>query len=471
MKESGEKQKIRPKSRYLRLAGCILFYLLFAFVFGPVLGADSRGYIEMISAREPVYPVFLWINRMIFGEGLYLWAVVILQNIFMGFAVWYCTEKLWKRFCRSALSLAAMYAVHAGVAVLCQFFAERGSIYSSNIMTEGLTMSCWLIFMVLLVDAVEDGDYKKLIIALILAALMTDMRKQMAVSYFTLGGAMVIGRIHKGSLGKYFARLGITVLASAISVILALGGTRLYNYVLRGEFTQNTRDMNLVLTTSLYVADREDALLIEEEAVRKLFIRTMYILNESESNHSYAGEGWSALEQHYEDHFDIITVDTTGPLFVDYAVEQGFERGLDAEQEADRMSGVIVKSLFSDNLKNYARVYLASFLNGLINTVAKRSSFLDKYAFAAIAAVLLMSLYVLLLRDIPEEKRMHSAGRAGLYVLIAMAVNTGVAAALIFCQGRYMIYNMALFYMAGIWLLENIIYFCFGNAENRKKVK
>ena len=38
-----------------------------------------------------------------------------------------------------------------------------------------------------------------------------------------------------------------------------------------------------------------------------------------------------------------------------------------------------------------------------------------------------------------------------------MCVNTGVAAALIFCQSRYMIYNMALFYMAGIWLLENVI--------------
>ncbi len=457
MKEPGRIRKNRPESRYLRLAGCMAFYLLFAFVYGPVLGADSRGYIEMISAREPVYPVFLWINRKLFGEAAYLWVVVIFQNLLMGFAVWYCTEKLWKRFCRSAFSLAAMYAVHAGVAVLCQFLAERGSIYSNNIMTEGLTMSCWLIFMTLTVDAVEDGEYKKLIIALVLAALMTDMRKQMAVSYLTLGGAMVIGRIRKDSVGKYFARLGITVLASLVSVILALGGTRLYNYVLRGEFTQNTRDMNLVLTTSLYVADREDASLIEEEAVRRLFIRTMYILNESESNHSYAPEGWSALEQHYEDHFDIITVDTTGPLFVDYAVEQGFERGLDAEQEADRMSGVIVKSIFSDNLKNYARVYLASFLNGMINTVAKRSSFFDKYAFAAIFAVLLMSLYVLFLRDVPGEKQMHEAGRAGLYVLIAMAVNTGVAAALIFCQSRYMIYNMPLFYMAGIWLMENVI--------------
>lgn len=440
----------------IRLLGCVVFYLIFALISGPVIGADSRGYIEMISAREPVYPILLWIFRKLLGQDVYLWAVVIFQNILMGFAVWYCTEKLWKRYCKSTLSMAGMYAIHAGVAFMCQFLAERGSIYSNNIMTEGITMSCWLIFMALLVDIVEECDYRKLAIALILAAVMTDTRKQMAVAYITLFGAMVIARIGRDSVKEYFTRLAILAGAIIVSVIAALAGTRLYNYVLRGEFTQNTRDMNLVLTTSLYVADKEDSSLIEEDAVRELFIRTMDILDESKSNYSYAGKGWSNLEAHYEDHFDVITVDTTGPLFVDYAKERGFAEGLDAEQEADRMSGVIVKSLFADNLGTYIKVYLASFLNGIINTVAKRNTLLDIYAFAAVIIVLLMSLYLLFVKNIPGAKEKRASGRGGLYVLIAMAVNTGVAAALIFCQSRYMIYNMALFYMAGIWLLENV---------------
>ena len=122
------------------------------------------------------------------------------------------------------------------------------------------------------------------------------------------------------------------------------------------------------------------------------------------------------------------------------------------------MSGVIVKSLFADNLGTYIKVYLASFLNGIINTVAKRNTLLDIYAFAAVIIVLLMSLYLLFVKNIPGAKEKRASGRGGLYILIAMAVNTGVAAALIFCQSRYMIYNMALFYMAGIWLLENVIY-------------
>ena len=457
MKNTENATKVNPASPYLRLLGCAVFYLIFAFISGPVIGADSRGYIEMISAREPVYPILLWIFRSILGNDIYLWAVIIFQNLLMAFAVWYCTEKLWKRYCKSYLSMAGMYAVHAGVAFMCQFLAERGSIYSNNIMTEGITMSCWLIFMALLVDIVEECDYRKLTIALILAAVMTDTRKQMAVAYITLFGSMFIGRIKRDNVKQYFTRLAILAGGIILSVIAALAGTRLYNYVLRGEFTQNTRDMNLVLTTSLYVSDKEDSSLIEEEAVRELFIRTMDILEESESNYSFAGKGWSALEAHYEDHFDVITVDTTGPLFVEYAQERGFAEGLDAEQEADRMSGVIVKSLIADNLGTYIKVYLASVLNGLINTVAKRNSLLDIYAFAAIIAVLGMSLYLLFVKNIPGADNKRASGRGGLYVLIAMCVNTGVAAALIFCQSRYMIYNMALFYMAGIWTLENVI--------------
>ena len=99
----------------------------------------------------------------------------------------------------------------------------------------------------LLVDVVEECDKGKLTAALILAAVMTDTRKQMAVAYITLFGAMMIARIGRDNVKQYFTRLAILTGGIVLSVIVALSGTRLYNYVLRGEFTQNTRDMNLVL--------------------------------------------------------------------------------------------------------------------------------------------------------------------------------------------------------------------------------
>lgn len=284
------------KSNLISLLVCLGIYMAFCFGCGVQICADSGGYIRMISAREPVYPLFLALNRKIFGEGIYLWIVVIIQNLLMTFAVWKSAVFLKKQFELKEYAVYAMIAMHVGVAALCQFAAGRSSIYPNSILTEGLTTSLWIVFMVLLWKAMLSKNLKDVILPVLLVALMMDTRKQMAVGYITLFGTLFFGYIKQK---KYFLRLLAVIGMIIVSVLLAICGTRLYNLALRGEFAQNTRDMNLVLTTSLYVADKEDADLIEEPVVRELFIKTMDILDEKQCNYSYAKKGWRNLEAHY----------------------------------------------------------------------------------------------------------------------------------------------------------------------------
>lgn len=430
--------------KWLPLAVCLVFYVGMCLIYGPQLGADSNGYIHMVSAREPVYPLFLKAFRTVFGETYYLYAVAFAQNLLMAFAVWYLTLYLKRKFAWKEWMTYAMIAMHFAVALLCQFAAGRASIYPNSILTEGLSLSLWLIFITFLLKALWEGRLRYAAIALLLAAVMMDLRKQMAVGYIVLFGTLLLGWIGQK---KHFKRMAAVAGMILCSILLALGGTRLYNYVMRGEFVQNTRDMNLVLTTSLYIADKEDAELIEDPVVRELFRQVIDILEEKECNYRFADPGWRNLEAHYGAHYDKITIDTTGPMFIEYAMEQGFSEGLEAEREADRMSGVIVRSLLADNLGTYLKVYLASVGNGMINSVAKRSALLDWYALAAYV------IYSVLMAACLWKKETRDAGMFGLTVLISICVNVGVTAALIFCQTRYMIYNMALFYMAGILML------------------
>lgn len=430
--------------KWLPLLVCLIFYVTLCLIYGPQLGADSNGYIHMISAREPVYPLFLMVFRMVFGEDHYLYAVAFVQNLLMAFAIWYLTMYLRRRYAWKKWMTYVMIAIHFAVALLCQFAAGRASIYPNSILTEGISLSLWLIFITFLLKALWETRMRYVIFALLLAAVMMDLRKQMAVGYIVLFGTLLLGWI--GQKG-YFKRMAVLTGMILCSILLALGGTRLYNYVMRGEFTQNTRDMNLVLTTSLYIADKEDAALIEEPVVQELFRQVIEILEEKECNYRFAKPGWRNLEAHYGAHYDKITVDTTGPMFIEYAIEQGFAEGLEAEQEADRMSGVIVRSLLADNFGTYLKVYLASVGNGLINSVAKRNALLDWYALAAYL------IYVGLMGASLWKKETRQTGLFGLTILISILVNVGVTAALIFCQTRYMIYNMALFYMAGILML------------------
>ncbi len=437
----------RDLSIPLAFAASAVFYLFFAFRYGVYLGSDSAGYINMISAREPVYPLMLALFRKLFGTEGYLFAVIVMQNLLMAFAVSLLCSYLKKRFKPGTFVYVLLFMPHFAEALLTQYAAQRGVVYTNSIMTEGITLSLWIIFIWLCLRIREKNDAKDVMAALLLCGLMMDIRKQMAVGFITLFIVMLCDREGLKKKGEHIKNMFIVAASIVIVIIMAMLGTRMYNYMLRGSFAQNTRDMNLVLTTTLYVADREDAKLIEEDDVRELFEETMDILDETKSNHSYAGAGLRALEEHYEENYDVITVNTTGPLFIEYAEKKGFKAGMDAEKEADRMSGVIVKSLMADNAAMYLKVYISSLINGLVNTVAARHPVLDIFALAAYTG------YVLLMILCFKKKETYQAGVFAAIVLTAIAVNVGVTAALIFCQSRYMIYNMALFYTAGLVML------------------
>ena len=438
------------------------FYLFFALRYKVYLGSDSPGYINMISAREPVYPLFLALFRKIFGIDHYLFIVIIVQNLLMALAVTALCTYLKKRFELPWFIYILLFMTHFGEALLTQYAAQRAVVYTNSIMTEGITLSLWLMFMLLCFKIREKGltfsDAGDVFITILLCGLMTDVRKQMAMGYITL---FVIAFFDRNSLKKpaeHMKKILLLAAGMVLTLILALVGTRMYNFVLRGTFAQNTRDMNLVLTTTLYVADPEDAELIKEESVKRLFVKTMDILEETESNYRFAGKGLRELEAHYEDNYDVITVNTTGPLFIEYAEERGFKSGMEAEAEADRMSSVIVSSLFADNAGTYLKVYVSSLINGFVNTIAARNRLLDIYALFAYAGFI--ALMVICYR----KAETYDAAVIGMTVLTAILVNVGVTAALIFCQSRYMIYNMSLFYTAGIIMAWKLF-------ENTKKVR
>ena len=425
----------------IRCIVCLIFYASFCFIFGPVLGADSRGYINMIAAREPLYPLILAFFRLIFPGSIYLNAVVLFQNILQAFAVCFCVEFFKKRFELNEAVTVLMYIIHFGVAVMCQFISERGAVYSNMIMTEGITMSLWIIFITLLIKAVLDDSKMAYVFVMVVLTLMMAARKQMAVGYIVTMAAVVLCRIGRDNIKKYLTRAVLVAAGLGLSVLLVFGIMGVYNFALRGKFAKNTRDMNLVLTTTLYVADRDDAKLIDDDAAKALFSETMSILDKNGSNISYAGSGWESLAEHYEYHYDLITIDTTKDLFEEYARNEGYSDEMEIQAEADRLSGVIVRSLVVDNLGKYVKIYISSVLTGLVNTVAHKSTLLNIYAFVVYVTAIVMIVLCYF------KKELRDTSDTALIVTGAILVNVGVTAALIFCQSRYMIYNMALFYM------------------------
>ena len=132
------------------LAVCLLFYLLFPFFDGPVWCADSASYAFMDISREPLYPAFLALTR-IRGAGnaaeaeAYI-VTVILQSLLAGFSAWYAGLVIKRTKDQSTLLQIAAIVFQFAVVLLCRFAAVRGSVYTDCIMTEGLGLSLFVLF-------------------------------------------------------------------------------------------------------------------------------------------------------------------------------------------------------------------------------------------------------------------------------------------------------------------------------------
>ena len=84
-----------------------------------------------------------------------------------------------------------------------------------------------------------------------------------------------------------------------------------------------------------------------------------------------------------------------------------------------------------------------------------------------IAAVIYL-LYIVLLGYTLKKNGLNKYSLFGIFVLLAVLANIGLVSLVIFCQTRYTIYNMALFYVAGFLMLYNLFYKEKGIIHNDK---
>ena len=89
----------------------------------------------------------------------------------------------------------------------------------------------------------------------------------------------------------------------------------------------------------------------------------------------------------------------------------------------------------------------SSDLSGLITTIAQRNRILIYYSIVAyLGYILFLGLYW------KNVGKMDDTVKLCLLTILPIVVNVGLVSAVIFCQTRYTIYNMPLFYCS-LWVL------------------
>lgn len=437
-----------------------IFYLFFAFLDGPYLSPDSETYIAMSLHREPLYSLFLALMRALFGPDRekYLMGAIIIQSLLTAVAAWSIPAFLYKKLSLPKPVAFLLLMMPFGVSLLCRFGAGRRAMYSTSIESEALALPLFLLFFRFLAAYVMEARsrLKNLCSAAIFCILLISIRKQMYAALLILLTVIFVKMLRSKCWKKGLLSLAV----SALTILLAVTGLDLsYNTVLRGETVRHSGDSRFLLTMIFYTAERDYGEKIDDANIRKLFYDIYDTCDEAGYLKHSAPNGWLPRVNHFGDHYDHIQIDTLRPGVTDYVTVN--EPGTETEMAArvDDIMQTMTGSLLLSCLPSMIGCFFDNVLSGLVTTVSMRTFLLS------IAALILYAGYLALCALCIVRSKRRCASENGvctkkkarlevvqfsLLVLLCIIVNVAVVSTVIFCQSRYTIYNMPLFYMGGI---------------------
>lgn len=428
----------------------LIFYLFFAFFDRAVICVDSPDYITMNLAREPLYPMFLALFRFLFhsvSSDFYLLAAVLVQSILAAVAAWSPASYLRREFqLNNALSLLIL-SISPAVSLLCRFAAKRGSMYSNSILTEGLTISCYLLFFRFLFEYALHHTKKSFFACLLLSFVMISARKQMIFSLVML----FLCILYVSFTERNYLKGMVTALLCAIGILLCNAALDMgYNYLLRGEAVRHSSDTRFITTMAFYTAERNDSQYIKDAEIQDLFLNIYDICNEKGYLKKHAGEGWFSRVSHFGDHYDHIQIDTMWPLISAYAIAHYGDDAVSTNLNTDVIMNTLNASVLPHNISKIVGTFFDNFLSGLVTTVAQMRPLLVGYSLLIWLSYILLLIYHLF------GRKNYRLSILALLTLISTFLNVGLVSLVIFCQTRYTIYNMALFYISFLLMLYGL---------------
>lgn len=478
----------------------LAFYLFFWAMDGAVWCADSYSYVDMHDCREPLYPTLLALLRWIFGindkvsqeSNISLTVMALLQSILAAVATAVTVSFFARQFFSGAfysdrvftrkvyttggkkyektvrikqrLTVYLLLFIPMAVSLLNRFAAKRGSMYSNSIMTEGITISIYILAFRYILDYMLNGEKRAMLMASLMVFIGISTRKQMYVLFCLL--IIAVFYRHK----RIFVDL-IMVLA-AVGCALLFDCT--YNLIVRGSFIIHTEDNRFVTTMALYTADREYVQYIEPE-LQGIFLDIYdacdangWMMHDSPSD-------WNGAVDHFSDNYDHIQLDTMQvklEKYVDVNPYSGFLPNMTKTEKIDAIRRSFNNSLLPHEADRLMIVFVNNLLYGLVNTVARRNMILCIYAgiiYTMLAVVFIRNMIksgsikknaIKLTKDRSYDKYMcdqyHMRNVLTVLTLFSIIGNVTLVSAVIFCQTRYAVYNMPIFYMT---LLTDICIF------------
>lgn len=445
-----------------------IFTLFFGFLLitgEPVYVNDTFQYENQMVMREPGYALLIQFLRFLSPEHHY-WLIIIFQNILAVAANTVFITFIRKRF-RLNLGISLLFTlIVLAPHIMTPVFSSTHLVLTNALMTEGVLFSLYPLAVMSMLDAMWSMEPlgNKSIRTILVFLLISLVRGQMMVLFvvwFIVMGILVIIKSLKNkkvsgrTAAAQIVLQGILLVMWLIMVfVVRMGLVRTYNYCENGLFVDTASGKAMSFANILYVAERSDGEAIEDASLRELFYEMYDAADADWMNYKYAGEGiLNRAAYHEKCHDELNFTYFAGPAkrYV------GDTRGIYVEQyqelmiAVDQVASELSAQLMPQVLGRYIQNYIAVIVLGFIRTVAYENVILAWYSLLIyIAAV---GLTVVLWRKNPKSM----AASFMAVVLLTIAGNVCATALMIQCISRYMVYNLPLFYMAGLLELREMI--------------
>lgn len=452
---------------------------------------DSPQYISLHGGNGimPLYPAFIHLHRMILGDEIALYGVVVSQTVIsigcvMGFLIW-----IRRRF-RSGYFVSAL----AFFASLVPFTLDLPLVMvNHSILTEALAYPLFYLFVIIFTEALLRMSYRWICGLWISAVCMALIRSQMQLCFVFAAAALFwVGWLRAGrkiGVKKAVLRVG----AILFSILFILIGELLFLKINDGFWQilrsgqdgyENVMDKkslsdreqekpsdtniksqfrSLLVDRTFYEMDEDDQELFEDPELEKLFGYVFHYAEEEKNRYVYARKGLWKWQ-------DIMNGTAGGTHILSYAWEDYMADYPDSswagkyEQVKFEMGIVLLKEHWPRMIYHTLCILPQGFISTVFFQIEKIYVFCYAYAF-----LIYISAVIMIVLGTKNEKISHKRVVFLTGIILLNILLVGVTSIMFFGMQRYLIYGFGVFYASYLLILEE--YWKAYGREIWKKVK
>lgn len=433
---------------------CVLILLFgyFCIFHETVELGDSFQYIHHQPMRDPVYSLVLQLLMWMFKDA-YGIALRIIQNIMAVVCLYYSYIHMSRD-----LKLPAVFKFGTGVLllvphVITPLISQSGMIMTNSVLTEGFALSLYYVWFAWLIEIIvcanQDTNIGRTAVkSLLLSLLLSMIRGQMIVCLVM----WLIVVTYACIAMKQAKKIAVCFAGLIVAVIFKSVFTGCYNYIENGFYTSTISTSPMMLANVVYVTELDDLPQDENDDMLecyRLIVEEANLMGLTRNE----GDGWLANALHHEEvheeiNFTYIENNVRMLIFNRYGVDHNeyYRMRIIFEDICSQMTKTYMPMVAGKYIKNYISMAML----GMVRSVAIEQAHLWIYAVLIYVLAVLLTVVALF-----RNKRCPAA-----YVMIAVIICIGGTVCgtclAIQCISRYMMYNLPLFYIAGMALISSL---------------